>query len=71
MDCKTGASTPVLLPKSNVLEFTLEDNSRILARPSGTEPKIKFYVEVVASTAGAAETRLQEVVAAIRQRTGL
>ena len=71
MDCKTGASTPVLLPKSNVLEFTLDDNSRILARPSGTEPKIKFYVEVVAGTAGAAETRLQEVVAAIRERTGL
>ncbi len=71
MDCKTGASTQIPLPKSNVLEFTLEDNSRILARPSGTEPKIKFYVEVVGSTAQAAEKRLQEVVSAVRQRTGL
>ena len=71
MDCKTGASTQIPLPHSNVLEFTLEDNSRILARPSGTEPKIKFYVEVVAGTAEAAESRLHEVVAAVRERTGL
>ncbi len=32
------------LPSSNVLEFTLEDDSVIIARPSGTEPKIKFYL---------------------------
>ena len=71
MDCKTGASTQIPLPKSNVLEFTLEDKSRILARPSGTEPKIKFYVEVVANTSDKAEQRLKEVVAAVRKRTGL
>lgn len=34
------------LPKSNVLQFILEDGSKISARPSGTEPKIKFYVSV-------------------------
>jgi phosphoglucomutase len=34
------------LPKSNVLQFILEDGSKISARPSGTEPKIKFYFSV-------------------------
>ena len=37
---------PLNLPKSNVLIFTLEDESRIAIRPSGTEPKIKFYFSV-------------------------
>lgn len=34
------------LPKSNVLQFFLEDGTKISARPSGTEPKIKFYFSV-------------------------
>jgi phosphoglucomutase len=71
LDCKTGASDTVPLPASNVLEFTLEDGSRVLARPSGTEPKIKLYVEVVGTDAQAAQARLAEVVTAIRKRTGL
>ena len=36
----------IILPKANVLVFKLEDNSRIAIRPSGTEPKIKFYFSV-------------------------
>lgn len=42
----TGAETDIDLPKSNVLQFVLEDGSKISARPSGTEPKIKFYISV-------------------------
>jgi phosphoglucomutase len=42
----TGTTTPIHLPKSNVLQFLLEDGSKISARPSGTEPKIKFYFSV-------------------------
>jgi phosphoglucomutase len=42
----TGEQTPIDLPKSNVLQFLTEDGSRISARPSGTEPKIKFYFSV-------------------------
>ena len=42
----TGATSPIELPKSNVLQFILEDGSKISARPSGTEPKIKFYFSV-------------------------
>jgi phosphoglucomutase len=43
---KTGEEWPIRLPKSNVLQFVLEDGSKISARPSGTEPKIKFYFSV-------------------------
>ena len=35
-----------LLPRSNVLQFVLEDDSLITVRPSGTEPKIKYYFSV-------------------------
>ncbi len=42
----TGKKTPLELPKSNVLQFLLEDGSKISVRPSGTEPKIKFYFSV-------------------------
>lgn len=43
---KTGEEWEIKLPKSNVLQFLLEDGSKISARPSGTEPKIKFYFSV-------------------------
>jgi len=42
----TGEEKPVDMLKSNVLQFFLEDGSKISARPSGTEPKIKFYISV-------------------------
>lgn len=41
-----GAVEPLATHKSNVLQFFLEDGSKISARPSGTEPKIKFYFSV-------------------------
>ena len=45
-DLVSGDKTPIDLPKSNVLQFLTEDGSKISARPSGTEPKIKFYFGV-------------------------
>ena len=45
-DLETGAQWTIELPKSNVLQFVLADGSKISARPSGTEPKIKFYFSV-------------------------
>lgn len=45
-DMETGSTKPTGLPKSNVLYFDLNDNSWCCARPSGTEPKIKFYMGV-------------------------
>ena len=41
-----GEEWKIDLPKSNVLQFITEDGSKISARPSGTEPKIKFYFSV-------------------------
>ncbi len=45
-DLATSNTQPITLPKSNVLQFITEDGSKISARPSGTEPKIKFYFSV-------------------------
>lgn len=42
----TGETKEILIPKSNVLIYYLEDGSKVAARPSGTEPKIKFYMSV-------------------------
>ena len=43
---QTGKTETISLPKSNVLQFITADGSKISARPSGTEPKIKFYFSV-------------------------
>lgn len=45
-DILTGETTKLNLPKSNVLIYYTEDGSKVAARPSGTEPKIKFYISV-------------------------
>jgi len=51
-DILTGKVTPLDFPKSNVLQFILENGDKISARPSGTEPKIKFYFSVKLSRWG-------------------
>ena len=66
----TGHETPIHLPKSNVLQFLLEDGSIISVRPSGTEPKIKFYFGVREQLRNIAEfeqteQRLDEKIAGI------
>lgn len=43
-DTVTGEKTEIKLPKSNVLSFIMPDNSKVIVRPSGTEPKIKVYI---------------------------
>jgi len=45
-DLEKAVTADINLPKSNVLQFLLEDGSKISIRPSGTEPKIKFYFSV-------------------------
>ena len=50
-DCATGGTTAIAdLPKSDVLQFFLADGTKITMRPSGTEPKIKFYFSVKEKT---------------------
>ena len=46
MNIHIGEELTINLPKSNVLQFILADGSKIYARPSVTEPKIKFYFSV-------------------------
>ena len=50
----TGKTEPLDIPKSNVLVYTTEDGSRVALRPSGTEPKIKYYMSVNLPLASAA-----------------
>ncbi len=49
-DGATGAVTPTGLPKENMVQLTLGEQGRIILRPSGTEPKIKFYYTAVAES---------------------
>ena len=49
-DLRTGATTSTELPASNVLQFITEAGDKVSARPSGTEPKIKFYFSVCTTT---------------------
>lgn len=57
-DLRTGAETKSPLPTSDVLYYTLEDGSWVCIRPSGTEPKLKFYIGVRADSLQAAQEKL-------------
>lgn len=45
-DLKSGKTTALDFPKADVIQFYLEDGTKVSVRPSGTEPKIKFYISV-------------------------
>ncbi|MDR2854059.1 MAG: phospho-sugar mutase, partial [Prevotellaceae bacterium] len=70
-DLQTGAETSLVMPAtSNVLQFFTADGTKISVRPSGTEPKIKFYIEVrgemktrdqFAAAEAAADTKIEAV----------
>ena len=59
----TGEETYIDLPKSNVLELLLGDHGSVIARPSGTEPKVKFYYTAVGETKEAAQVLLDACIA--------
>lgn len=59
----TGDATPIALPKSNVLELILGQQGSVIARPSGTEPKVKFYYTAVGKTKEDAKYLLDAIVA--------
>ncbi|MDM5197611.1 phospho-sugar mutase [Fictibacillus enclensis] len=58
---QTGEKTQIDLPASNVLKYVLEDGSWFCLRPSGTEPKIKFYFAVQSNTYSDSENLLQSL----------
>ncbi|WP_052446911.1 phospho-sugar mutase [Candidatus Soleaferrea massiliensis] len=61
-DLKSGETSEIKLPKSNVLQFDLQDEAGVIIRPSGTEPKIKVYYTTKCDTKEAA-AKLQEQLA--------
>jgi len=61
IDMATGEKTTTGLPKSNVLYFELPDNAWCCARPSGTEPKIKFYMGVKGNSLEDAQARVDKL----------
>jgi phosphoglucomutase len=73
---QTGEEWKIDLPKSNVLQFELADGTKISARPSGTEPKIKFYFSVNAPLESAAkfhemEKQLDDKITGMIKEMGL
>lgn len=58
VDCLSGSTTPILLPKSNVLKFIFGDGSWMVLRPSGTEPKMKIYLAAKGGDASTVAQRL-------------
>ena len=75
-DLTTANSILLDLPKSNVLQFITADGSKISVRPSGTEPKIKFYVSVKEKLESAADYRsvnaiLDQKISQIAEQLGV
>ena len=62
----TGEESPTGLPKSNVLYFDLTNDSWCCARPSGTEPKIKFYMGVKGSSLPDAQDKVEKLTEALK-----
>ena len=60
-----GETSPIELPKADVLKFKLADGSWIAIRPSGTEPKIKFYIGAVGESEEATLKKIENYEKAI------
>jgi phosphoglucomutase len=64
---ETGEVTPTGLPTSNVLYYELENNAWLCVRPSGTEPKIKFYFGIVGTSLKDAEDKAEDFMKGIEE----
>ena len=65
-DLATGETAPTGLPKSNVLYFELENDAWFCVRPSGTEPKIKFYAGIKGTSLEDSAKKLDDLMEAIK-----
>ena len=63
---ETGKKSETKLPRSNVLYYKLEDSGWCCVRPSGTEPKIKFYIGIKGNSMEDAEKKLKELSDAVK-----
>ena len=61
IDLRTNKIVNIELPKSNVLYYELENNAWVAVRPSGTEPKIKYYIGVKEKSLDLADKKLKEI----------
>ena len=66
-DVKTGNVTPTGLPSSNVLYYDLSDDAWLCVRPSGTEPKIKFYYGVKGTSLADADKKSEDFAKAVQE----
>lgn len=66
-DIKASVNKPITLPKSNVIVYFLEDNSKVVFRPSGTEPKVKLYLGCVADKRENAQKKINEIIESAQQ----
>ena len=67
MDLTTGVKQEIQLPVSNVLEWILGEKGSVIARPSGTEPKVKFYYTAVGSVQEEAQALLNAMIKQMSQ----
>lgn len=65
---ESQATQPIALPQSNVLKYFLEDGSWFCVRPSGTEPKVKFYFGVTGDAEIETKSKLNEIEAGVMKR---
>ncbi|HHK0041787.1 TPA: phospho-sugar mutase, partial [Streptococcus pyogenes] len=65
-----GTISNLTTPPSNVLKYTLADDSWIAVRPSGTEPKIKFYIATIGDTLDIAQEKIANIETEINTFVG-
>ncbi len=70
-DTVTGAETKIKLPKSNVLSFVMPDSSKVIVRPSGTEPKIKVYITACGNSRKESEAKSEKIADSMSKILGV
>lgn len=70
-DTVTGEETEIKLPKSNVLSFIMPDNSKVIVRPSGTEPKIKVYITACGNSREASTAKSEKIADSMSKILGV
>ena len=70
-DTVTGEKTEIKLPKSNVLSFIMPDNSKVIVRPSGTEPKIKVYITACGNSRAQSSEKSEKIADSMSKILGV